>query len=425
MAEKNSSQKGKDIHFRFLTSSPTTEHMLSDSMRRCINEMDVMFHGDFQFSISEVSEIRSDIYPFVTINESVLFVLEGFTPPIYSDGTLLSGSPNVNPKMKELKSDSFLSLLYREQFVLRLTITVGEIKGKKAERFLSIVKSFQQNADMPGVTLLSVECSRDLDFNIEDFIPENSDSYTYQPVMGFNSRPPELFSLEDINIDSTNEEQITQFIMDSYSEDILYSHDDNAEESPPLMMGKSPLNIATMINITRTEEEPKVKLLGEEFNGRIWPTLIRFLGTSTDDSQSEEESFFLSRHLRMPSLDSVNQAFYLSRGFPASHFFGDISGAHYNCSLLAVKGSEGAFSAGLMLERDVSPLGRVEFRVGVELISDDGIIAAECLFKGGEAETEDYMTALLGDLFECENITVDDILDASEQLDITMASVTE
>jgi hypothetical protein len=416
-------KKKTEIHFRYLAESNIVERKLSDSMRRCINEMEILFQGEFQFNMTEMNGIRQDIYPFSSVSgqETELHVFEEFSPTVYSDGILLSGSPRVSNKMKKIANDSVFALIYREQFVLRLTVTLDALRESKLNNFINMLQNVQQNADMEGVTCLSVESTTPLGFDVSALFPDNSISYSCQPIMGFEPRQVLTHSFNDIGIDVTSHTQIQEYIQDSYYNDVIYSSEDTFIDAPPFLIEGHPLQTSTIIHLSNNDEEPTVSLLGDYYKGRIWPLLVHFESESNDGPNA----VFISRHINMPIVQTVSQAFYLGRGYPASHFFGDVAGAQYSSLLLAVKEAAAPFHAGLVIDRGISDKGRVEFGLGVGSLAEDGMLDVQFIFGGGEAEMEDYMSSLFNKLAECEKIDVDDILDASEDLEIAMETVVE
>lgn len=360
--------------FRFFAKDPAKLATLSASLNRSISDIYSFFTqipANFLVSNGKIDFLR---YPLAVDSNFDTMVFDEIDMQIFATDTYLC--TEALPGSQRLESgedENLFSLMYKEQFVVSLEASIKQGASKAdLESFKVLLQNILQNADIEGVTLLSVAFDKNVDalpFTPTDVIPENAgEAYASQPLklpfVRTNSTLP-ISKLgwankdQELAIGCFERDMLTRMEGDFVS---FGCRDDEGVEFDTTEIehrdGTLRVNTTYLCGIEDLEQPA---LLSDANDNPVWVI------TLLDDKVGQEgkQNLLLSRIVALPSCNDVETTFKSQSHYPIMPMFGDYFGADINYMLLAMKNSNLAawVEYGMECNRDIMADGTAEYEV--------------------------------------------------------------
>lgn len=250
------------VHLRFKAVSEDLRMKLDIAMKRTCAEL---YTEGFGTSVLvDICNYRNfTLHPYAA-GASKLKKWEDFNPPVHLTNNIITALPISDESMVLNKLEIF-RVLYNEQFVYRVSILF--FSGNEDSRIKEISRHIVSNADIPGVTLLSMEVTGECPFNeIEELIPDNS-STSYSPF-SIPVEPPRktadkgaLLTIDDI-LDGS--------FVSAPLPHIVNSSDGHKEGYRFILKGDVHVEFSTITKVTEAIAAPFIFSLTQEESNPTW-----------------------------------------------------------------------------------------------------------------------------------------------------------
>lgn len=410
------------LHFRFLCKTAKAEQSFLDSINRAWSELR-QFFPELPLMMDNSNRYHLGLYPFSVNPRNDVVHWERWEPALYSDGELFSGDASAFPDAEEV-NESWLKLLYAEQFVCRLSILwIDETEqSADAEKLLF---NLLQNACVEGVTLLSLEESVPDGFqgvDVSRILPDASSKPSSQPISGFLHRESVLLSPAELGFtdrhrcnaawlewDNNAHEVPVDFLVDEPEQGVI--------DSQMLQLALSDggarfLSLQVSMSAQKSHYGKSPELVGVSSQAVDWPV---WRGVEDDDM------IILQRLVKLPILSNVEDVFYAARGYPLCSKFGDRMGTEY-LNLMEVSNVKGlitSLESGAVIERDILVNGKIVFHIYFPQQQGDAnslSLIPVHVFTGTEAQAESFLCKLSEIWGEDPYPTMDDAMLLAEEL---------
>jgi hypothetical protein len=379
-----------EFSFRFF--STDTEHLalLTDSLSRVISEIYFYFpETPVNFSVNAVPCFNK--YPLSKKHGDDVIAFDIIDIPVYFTKSFFSGSAITDESVEE-DSNSAIAILYKEQFVVRLDVSIP--KNQTETTYLHMknaLSNILQNADVPNVSLLSLvldkECA-EFPFSVVECLPTSREKgHAYMPLkMPFKrtSSSTSVFSRGWIDdngfLSSVDIERDLAFNMGG-SDALFTSKTPTGEDvrTRVLSLGGKKVRLRTKYAVS--EWALKVSLAVCNKGLPIW-------SVSNDDSITS-----LERIVFCPQFSDVKSVIKSQADFPVNMMFGDMAGSELNWVFLAskIKPLSTWMQDGAEIYRLIADDGSVSYNFSV--IHDAGGLTP--CFEGTEPVLITYLEKLI------------------------------
>lgn len=360
--------------FRFFAKDPAKLATLSASLNRSISDIYSFFTqipANFLVSNGKLDFLR---YPLAVESNFDTMVFDEIDMELFATDTFLSteelpGSESLGKG----EDENLFSLMYKEQFVVSLEASIKQgASTADLESFKVLLQNILQNADIEGVTLLSVAFDKTADalpFTPTDVIPENAgEAYAYQPLKLPFVRTNSALSMHDrgwVNEDAElalgclERDMLTRMEGDFVRFGCL--DEEGIEFDTNVMAHRDGTLRVNTTYLCGIEELEQPALVVDANGNPVWTI------TLLDDTKGEvgKQNLLLSRMVALPAKNDVETTFNSQSHYPVMPMFGDYFGADINYMLLAMKNSNLAswVEYGMECNRDIMADGSAEYEV--------------------------------------------------------------
>lgn len=368
------SNKPHSFVFRFHAKDSAKLATLSDSLNRAISDIYSFFPqipSNLMVHNGSVDFLR---YPLADEPDFDTIIFDEIDMEVFATDTYLCTEKLKGSQLLERgKNENLFSLLYKEQFVVRFEATIKkDAKPEELESFKSIVHNILQNADIEGVSFLSVSFDQEADvlpFSPVDLIPKKTHGvYAYQPLKVPFTRENISLTLhdrdwtnkkKDLSYSCLERDMITR--MDgNFVNFSCFDEDDIEIETSKITTQGVTVRINTTY-ICGIEDLEKPALITDANNNPVWVISL----TDDQDDEKDKQNLLLSRVVALPSKNDVLTTFKTQSSYPLMPMFGDMFGADINYLLLSIKSSVVAswIEYGMECVRNVLNDGAIEYEV--------------------------------------------------------------
>jgi hypothetical protein len=372
LAEAHNSSKAS-IHIRFKALDSKLRKELDLSMKRtCIELFDEGFCSDTYFDIQNYRNL--DRYPFSEVSEKIE-VFENFNPDVFVTESLVSAI-SLSKDSVSLKERDLFRLLYNEQFTYRVSALL--FSEKSPDEVGEVIRHILNNADITGVSLLSIELKGDVDgATVMDLVPDNNDYPAARPLdmSGDFCEGDSSQIIKQIEHEPLKEKSfvLSESIMSTPVMNVVTDPTKNrlSEGGRLVLQSGASIELVSGLRVIESDNMPHVFSQPGDSNKPIW-----IIGS--DDG--EDDLFIIHLVAQTKAPGNVDEWERAVADFPCYPFWSlDNDAALYMPLAVSDIGFVSDWMAnGLMVSTDFDELGRVRYMVHINEESDSSIEEVVC-----------------------------------------------
>lgn len=301
------------INFRFFCEKDTSMSKLMNSIERAWREINTLY-PNIPILVDDGNLLNKTIYPFCVNEANQLNVYDTYIKKVFRTGNTIHGGGPVSLASEELPND-FLTMVYNEQFVFRLTVFYYEGIDSGEFPVGNIITNLLENADVGGVSLLSAELNENhvnsFPYSVNDLVPSFRGNSSL-PIKGehFEASSSDYpYSLTGFPCETDNKGIVIQATANCVTID--ESAQLSVDENIGFIIGSQKTKFIS--RVWSSDEVKDITIFGVPGEDRIYPVW-------------EIEHGFFVRSLIVPKVDTVDEAFRISKKYPTTPALGEVLG---------------------------------------------------------------------------------------------------